>query len=55
MHGSQDMEHDRHIFFFILDCFLPFYPPNSLESQNFEKNEKTSRYHHFTTQVYQKS
>ena len=38
----------------ILDCFLPFYPPNNPKNQNFEKNEKnTWRYHHFT-QVKQK-
>ena len=27
-------------FFLILDHFLPYYPPNNPENQNFEKNEK---------------
>ena len=27
-------------FFFILDSFLPFYPPNNPENPNFEKMEK---------------
>ena len=40
MYGSWDMECDRQNFFVILDCFLPFYPPNNLESQNFEKLKK---------------
>ena len=29
-------------FFVILDCFLPFYPPNNPKNQNFEKTEKKS-------------
>ena len=29
------------IFFVILDCFLPCYPPNNPKSQNFEKLKKT--------------
>ena len=29
------------IFFLILDHFVPFYPPNKPENQNFEKREKT--------------
>ena len=28
-------------FFVILDCFLPFYPPNNQKNQNFEKMKKT--------------
>ena len=28
--------------FVILDCFLPFYPPNNQKSQNFAKLKKTS-------------
>ena len=28
-------------FFVILDCFLPFYPPNNPKNQNFEKMKKT--------------
>ena len=52
MYGSWDLEHNRQIFFFILDYFLPFYPPNNPENQNFEKMKKNIwRYHHFT-QVY---
>ena len=39
--------------FVIFDHLLPFYPPNNLRNQNFEKLKKT-RYHHFT-QVYLKS
>ena len=27
-------------FFVILDCFLPFYPPNNPKNQNFEKLKK---------------
>ena len=27
-------------FFVILDCFLPFYPPNNPKNQNFEKMKK---------------
>ena len=30
--------------FIILGHFLPFYPPNNLKNQNFEKNEKVSFY-----------
>ena len=41
MYGSWDMEHDRPFFFLILDHFVPFYPPNKPENQNFEKREKT--------------
>ena len=45
-------------FFVILDHYLPFYPPNNLKNQNFEKLKKTPgkkyTYHHFT-EVYQKS
>ena len=29
-------------FFVILDCFLPFYPPNNPKNQNFEKMKKAS-------------
>ena len=54
MYGSWVMEHNRHNFFVILDYFLPFYSPNHLPNQNFEKNKKTTwRYHHFT-RVYHK-
>ena len=28
-------------FFLILDNFLPFYPPNNPENQNFQKTKKT--------------
>ena len=51
----------RQTCFLILDHFLPFYPTNNSENQNFEKNEQkktkktknTWRHHHFT-QVYHK-
>ena len=39
--------------FIILDYFLPFYLPNNLENQNFEKWKKAHRYYHFT-HVYHK-
>ena len=35
MYGSQDMECNR-------QSFLPFYPPNNLNNQNFEKMKKAS-------------
>ena len=41
-------------FFVILGHFLPFYPLNKPQNQNFEKMKKTWRHHHFT-QVYQKT
>ena len=31
-------------FFVILDYFLPFYPPNNPENQNFEKMKKSLGY-----------
>ena len=38
MYGSSHMECNRHNFFIILDCFLPFYPPlTTQKNQNFEK------------------
>ena len=37
MYGSWEMEHDRQIFFVILDYFLTFYPINNPENQDFEK------------------
>ena len=40
MYGSSDMRCDRQNFFVILDHFLPFYPPNNLKNQNFEKLKK---------------
>ena len=39
MYGSWDMKCDRQNF--LLDCFLPFYPPNNPKKQNFEKMKKT--------------
>ena len=41
MNGSWDMERDRQNFFLILDHYLPFYPPNNPENQNFEQMKKT--------------
>ena len=42
-HGVQQAE-----LFVILDCFLPFHPPNNPKNQNFEKMKKTARrYYHF--------
>ena len=40
MNGSWDMERDGQIFFFILGHFLPFYPTNNPQNQNFEKMKK---------------
>ena len=34
------MECNRQNFFVILDGFLPFYPPNNMKNQNFEKLRK---------------
>ena len=36
MHGSWDIEHDGQNVWTILDHFLPFYPFNNQENQNFE-------------------
>ena len=46
MYDSGDMEHNRQIFFLILDHFLLFYiplfsPPNNPENQKSEKMKKT--------------
>ena len=35
--GSWHMECNRQNFFVILNCVLPFYPPNNMKNQNFEK------------------
>ena len=35
------MERDQQEFFVILDRFLPFYPPNDPENQNFIKTKLT--------------
>ena len=40
IYSSRDMKCDRQNFV-ILDCFLPFYPPNNPKNQNFEKLIKT--------------
>ena len=40
MYGSWDIKHDRQDFFVILNCFLPFYPPNNPKNHNFEKLKK---------------
>ena len=40
MYGSWDTQCNRQIFFVILDHFLPFYPHNIPEHQNFEKIKK---------------
>ena len=37
MDGSRDTECNGQIFFVILDCFLPFCPPNNPKNQNFQK------------------
>ena len=52
MYDSWDMEHNRQIFFLILDYFLLFYIPLSSPLTTHEKN--SWRYHHFT-QMHQKS
>ena len=55
IYGFSDIECNRQIFFVILDCFLPFCPPNNPKNQNFGKLKKDPwRYHDFTI-VYQKS
>ena len=41
MYGSWDIEDNGQIFF-ILDHFLPFYPPNNPKNQNFEKQKIVS-------------
>ena len=50
MYSSWDMVFDRYDYFsFILDHFLPFYPPNSPKNQTLKKKKKnTSRDHQFT-------
>ena len=49
MYSSWDMVCDRYDYFsFILDHFLPFYPPNSPKNQTFKKKKNTSRDHQFT-------
>ena len=40
--------------FVILGHFLPFYPPNNPQNQNFEKMKKSTSGYHYFTQVYQK-
>ena len=40
INGSWDMEHDRHNFFVILNCFLPFSAPMDPENQNFPKKKE---------------
>ena len=54
IYGFSDIECNRQIFFVILDCFLPFYPPNNLKNKIFWKIEKRPWRYYFT-QVYQKS
>ena len=54
MYDSWNTKCDGQNVFVIWDHFLPFYLPNNLTNQNFEKNEKTTlRYYHFT-HVYHK-
>ena len=43
MYSSWDMERNRPIFFVILDYFLPFYPPDKPENENFEKMKEAHR------------
>ena len=38
--GFSDIERNRQNVFIILDCFLPFYPPNNPKNQNFQKLKK---------------
>ena len=40
IYGFSDIEYNRQNTFVILDCFLPFYPPNNPKNQNFEKLKK---------------
>ena len=51
MYVCWDMECNRHTFLLFWIVFLPFYVPNNLKNQNFEKYEKTT--YHFT-HVYHK-
>ena len=41
MYCSRHMERDQQEFFVILDRFLPFYPPNDPQNQNFIKTKLT--------------
>ena len=43
-----DTEHNRKIFFVILDHFLPFYPLATLKIKILKNWKKTWRYYHFT-------
>ena len=40
MYSSRDMKHDRQNFCHLGLFFLPFYLPNNLKNQNFEKLKK---------------
>ena len=40
-YGSWDTESDRQFFLSFWAIFVPFYPTNNLENQNFEKMKKT--------------
>ena len=42
LYGSWGMEHDRHIFFIILDCFCPFIPLTAWKSKIFTKSKKVT-------------
>ena len=40
IYGFSDIEWNRQNIFVILDCFLPFHPPNNPKNQNVEKLKK---------------
>ena len=49
MYDSWDMKRDRQNFLSSWTIFLPFYPTNNSQNQNFQKmNKNTWRYYYFT-------
>ena len=50
----RDTEWDRRNFLSFWGIFLPFYPPDYLENQNFEKMKKNASKYYPFTHVYQK-
>ena len=48
MYGSWDIKHSRQNFFSFWAIFLPFYPTNNPENQNFQQQKNSLRYYHFT-------
>ena len=48
MYGSWDIKHSRQNFFSFWAIFLPFYPTNNPENQNFQQQKNSLRHYHFT-------